>query len=418
VFWITDGLASELPDLDAPLKSGGTAPHDSAVVVGLEDYYELPDVPYAERDAAAFRDWLIYTRGVPSDRVAVVPKANREKLLAAARDAGARTGADGTVWVYFAGHGGASPETGERMLMGVDVQPDLETLTARSVPVAELRTAVTAGGGRAVLVLDTCYTGRGRAGDELLPGKRFAVPASALAPEPRVVEWTAAGPNQFSGPLEAARHGAFTWAVLGALRGWADGQLDGARDGTVTAEEARLYVEETLRTLGVRDQVPALEVEGARDWALAAHPRGEPAPDLRAAVTTPAAAPPPVAPVAPVAPPAPSAPTPGAARACFKRSKSVLEGATVRIDVDSGARALASLALGQEACVEVSPGALVLDLKVTGGLVPATRSVTVNVAPGATSWFFVGPPPNLLSGPAFAEVDATQYAEGRFKLLR
>ena len=33
----------------------------------------------------------------------------------------------GVVWVYFAGHGAASPETGERLLLGDDIRPDLAT---------------------------------------------------------------------------------------------------------------------------------------------------------------------------------------------------------------------------------------------------------------------------------------------------
>jgi len=116
-------MAGELPSVDTPLKTGASAPGDAAVVIGLDTYYELPDVPYADRDAAAVRDFLIYTHGIPSNRVHVVPKANREKIQVAVDDAAELAGTGGTVWVYFAGHGAASPTTGERMLMGIASSP-------------------------------------------------------------------------------------------------------------------------------------------------------------------------------------------------------------------------------------------------------------------------------------------------------
>jgi len=276
--------------LDArPSPTGAHAAADAAVIVGIEDYAFLPDVPYAKRDAQAFADFLLYTRGIPSSHIARVATANREKILHAAHTAAEQAGAEGTVWLYFAGHGGASPTTGERMLMGIDVQPDLDTFAARSVGLAELQDVVTGAGASAVFVLDTCYTGQGRSGGELLAGKRFAVPAYAAAARPEVVEWSAASANQFSGPLPAARHGAFTYAVLGALRGWADGQLDGRRDGRITAEEARLYVEEALRSLQVRDQVPVLT--GPSDRLLADHPGMEPPPELGGTTTAAGASP-------------------------------------------------------------------------------------------------------------------------------
>ena len=46
-----------------------------------------------------------------------------------------------------------------------------------------------------------------------------------------------------AGSLESLEHGFFTWLVVGALRGWADGEVDGRRDGAVNAVEAGLFVE-------------------------------------------------------------------------------------------------------------------------------------------------------------------------------
>lgn len=133
---------------------------------------------------------------------------------------------------------------------------------------------------KAVFILDTCYSGTGRGGETLLAGRRIAVPAWALEPpEAQILEWSAAGPDQLSGPIPAAGHGAFTWFVLGSLCGWADGALDGQRDGTVTAAEADAYVRKGLSSVGIVDQAPVMVAAGAASWVFSTA-AAEPGPDL------------------------------------------------------------------------------------------------------------------------------------------
>ncbi len=76
LLWTSAAFA--IPDLDEPARTGARASSDSAVIVGLEDYFVLPDVPYAKRDATVMYETLVYTRGIPSDRVQLLDKgANR-----------------------------------------------------------------------------------------------------------------------------------------------------------------------------------------------------------------------------------------------------------------------------------------------------------------------------------------------------
>ncbi len=56
---------------------------------------------------------------------------------------------------------------------------------------------------------------------------------------------------------------------MGALRGWADGELDGRRDGSVTAEEAQAYVTRVLRAAQVQGQTPQLLARDAGALVLA-----------------------------------------------------------------------------------------------------------------------------------------------------
>jgi hypothetical protein len=97
-----------------------------------------------------------------------------------------------------------------------------------------------------------------------------------------IAEWNAAGPDQLARPLPGTGHGAFTYFWVGAGRGWADGQLDGKKDGEITAEEAHEYITESLAAMGITAQTPQLTVDAAKGWSLVKGAK-EPAPDLRAA---------------------------------------------------------------------------------------------------------------------------------------
>lgn len=306
----TPVLATDSPDLLEPLRTGERAPADAAVVIGIETYPFVADVPYARRDAQAMYQFLVYTRGVPADRVRLLDTgASREQILDAVSRAGEQAGRDGTVWIYFAGHGAADTDSGERLLLGDDVRQDPAAFTARGVSVQTLERMAAKGGASVNLLVDACYAGLGRGGEELLAGKRFLVPTYTTAPNARVVEWNAAGPNELSGPIDAVRHGAFTYFAVGALRGWADGQLDGVRDGEVTADEARLYVNASLRTLQNTEQQSQLTAADPSRTVLSASSKLETGPTssqiaaLRDGASTPA-----VSPAAPARPAAPSGP--------------------------------------------------------------------------------------------------------------
>jgi len=268
---IPAALASPtLPDIDSPLRTGNRVESDTAVIVGNETYAFIGDVPYAARDARAFYRLAVYGLGVPRDNVQLLDKgASREMIAAAVEKAAKKAGRSGRVWFYFAGHGAASPSTGERILLGDDVRAQLESFEPRSLAVSEVEKIAGSSGADLVMLLDTCWTGQGRSGADLLDGKRFAMPTYAFEEAGKNVEWVATGPNQWSAPFHDVEHGAFTYFAIGALRGWADGQMDGKKDGIITAEEAQLFVEQSLQDHGFADQTPEIRVTKGHQFNLA-----------------------------------------------------------------------------------------------------------------------------------------------------
>ncbi len=256
-------LAAEpLPSIDTAVKTSSMAPLDAAVVIGVEDYWKLPRVPYALADAEAFYTWAVYTRGVPIQRIERLDNnPSAADIVAAVKRAGAATAAGGTIWLYFSGHGMAARD-GRRMVLGGSASgADREALEQGGAVLDDLELAATAHGARVVAIIDACYTG-----EAVRLGDRTAVPPYSL-PHRDVVEWLAAGADETSGPLEAAGHGAFTYFAIGALRGWADGQL-AAADGKVLGDEAQLYVEAGLKAARVTGQRPEMHGDGWTNLVL------------------------------------------------------------------------------------------------------------------------------------------------------
>jgi hypothetical protein len=241
--------AMAAPSLPDPPEGRDPHPSDAAVVIGVQDYFVLPDAPGAQTDALAVRDTLRTTRKIPDDRITLlIDGASRERILAAAKAAGAAAGTGGSAWLYFAGHAVHDPDNGTLHLLGADAQPQAEGLLSRAVTLDELAEALRSGGGRPTFWLDAGSGPDGRSDRDLGLGRPpSAEPVVLDAPKGSIV-WTSA-PG--AGPQGIDGHGAFTYLSVGALRGWADGHGEDPEDGTVTPEEAHRWAADTSAALDV-----------------------------------------------------------------------------------------------------------------------------------------------------------------------
>jgi hypothetical protein len=174
------------------------------------------------------------------------------------------------------------------VLVGVDAQQNARSLYARSVKRSEILSTLGAGGAPVVMVLDARFSGkfalakRSNEGKPALDVKPLVEDLQPVLPvldqtlPPTVTILGAAKADQFAGPLLGAKRPAFSYLMLGAMRGWAD--VD--RDGKVTAREAVNYAEVALSKEVGRGQTPTLE--GAETTVLAKS--AESSPDVGAIV--------------------------------------------------------------------------------------------------------------------------------------
>ena len=133
----------------------------AAVLIGVADYRHLTPLPAVENNLTElqrlFTDEFLW--GLPADRCRVVSNpAVPSAIEVALRDAAEVTGADGTLLVYYAGHGVVGP----RGALHLAVRTTEERLiNSTSFPYDWLRGQVRASRARRrIVILDCCYAGR------------------------------------------------------------------------------------------------------------------------------------------------------------------------------------------------------------------------------------------------------------------
>ena len=248
---------------------------DLAVIVAVSDYAFVQDVPGAEDNAEMWRAYLRDVRGVPTVKLLRGADATRENVL---EQVGALSASgSGRAWLVFVGHGSPSYDgtSSDGRLLMFDAQQSAKSIMANSVGRGELVGWLEKKRPSVVAVVDACFSGTFGDGTAKVEGQPVAPVSERIGTRATVL--AAAGAKQIAGELPGTGRPAFSYLVLGGLRGWAD--TDGSR--TVTAQELRSYSESVLSTvLTNRVQVPTLEAE-QEGLVLSAPTKPVPAPDLR-----------------------------------------------------------------------------------------------------------------------------------------
>ncbi len=276
--WHCWGQEVEWPDLSRPAQAVGGGEHDAAVVVGIEGYAFVGPVPGAETNAKQWHRYFANTRGVPPQNIKLLTGVDgtREEILEAAIQAAKRTGADGTLWFVFVGHGAPAADGKDGLLVGVDSQQKADSLETRGLRRRELLRVLAASQAKSIqVILDACFSGRRADGMPIASGLQPLVTVDAVdTMDSRMVILTAARGDQFAGALPGANRPAFSYLILGGLRGWA---TEGKRVA-VTAGDLLRYSKNVLEaTLRGRAQTP--DLLGSQDAVVGAS-AGEKGPDL------------------------------------------------------------------------------------------------------------------------------------------
>jgi len=204
----------------------------------------------------------------------------KDSMLEAAAEVAALAKPGGTVWVVFIGHGAPAEDGQDGVLVGVDAQQTPKSLYSRSLRQQELLAALGKGRqARTVAIIDACFSGSTGSG-ALVAGLQPLLPVAAAAKlDAKALVLSAGKGNEFAGPLPGAARPAFSYLLLGALRGWGDDD----RDGKVTAAEAVGYARAAIGMV-VKGRAQTPEVAFGDGKAVLAGGAREEGPELVAFV--------------------------------------------------------------------------------------------------------------------------------------
>lgn len=249
--------AETMADIPHGEKAG---PDDIAVIIGNRRYSVpgIPNVEFADRDAAIVREFLLKTFGFRPENVLYEQDATYAKFneIFGSRSSPhgrlyklVKTGrGDASVFIYYVGHGAPDLETQQAYFLPVDSNP--QYLATNGYPLQTFYENLAKIPAKTItIVLDTCFSGstdrgflfRGISPAVVKVKKEYGAPQNAVL-------LASASAEQVSVWYPEKKHSLFTYFLLQGIRGDADAD----RDGAITVGEMKTYLSRMIPYWSVR----------------------------------------------------------------------------------------------------------------------------------------------------------------------
>ncbi|MBU1170180.1 MAG: caspase family protein [Proteobacteria bacterium] len=252
--WKTPGENAEpenlTVDVDTTIPEGKISRPDAvAVVIGNTHYKKtgngVPDVDYAERDAAVMKKYLVRTMGFNEKNIIFKTDATSGDLRNIFGSADNLKGQlhnycrnESEVFIYYSGHGAPGDDGKSAYLVPVDASMDYIKNTGYSLDLF-YKSVGNLPSKSVTVVLDACFSG-GSGGGQLFTNVSPALvkniqPVRAVK---NCVIFSAADKDQVSVWNPEKRHGLFTYYFLKGL----SGEANKGKNKEITAGEMRDYL--------------------------------------------------------------------------------------------------------------------------------------------------------------------------------
>ena len=229
------------------------------LAIGVEDYKEAPDVPYADNSLELVSAALAKRFGIPEVNRVVLQgeEATGTFIRGKIRNTLRRLGPEDTLYFYYSGHG-MPGRNGEQLYLAprdivVSAFEDEDFAFANLL--GEIQQARV---GKVLAFLDTCFSGKAKADELVFPGVApIMVSAEQELPDKMTVFYAASG-AQFANSYDDKAHRLFSYFLA-----------QGLADGLGTVEDLGRYVSanvaEQARAKGaIYEQVPFVDGRGGK----------------------------------------------------------------------------------------------------------------------------------------------------------
>jgi len=253
-------VASDVDTL--PLMQTKSNPNAYAVVIGIENYRQkLPKVDFAVHDAMIVAEYLTKALGFPEENIVTLAnehasKSDFEKYFE--KWLGNNVEKDGSVFIYYSGHGAPNPKSGDAYLVPYDGDPSFIEQTGYSLKrMYEVLGKLPAK--EVLVVLDSCFSGAGGR-SVIAKGARPLVMnlQKTTISSLNMTIMAAASGNQISSTYDKKGHGLFTYYMLKGIKN--EEMIN--PDGSIAINDLFSYikpqVERIARKIYNNEQTPQL----------------------------------------------------------------------------------------------------------------------------------------------------------------
>jgi len=193
-----------------------------AIVIGIENYRQkLPTADFATHDAQTMAEYLVKVFGYPEENVITLLNDNASNVdLAKYFEKWLPNNVEpnGTVFVYYSGHGAPNPKTGDAYLVPYDGDPSFIDQTGYSLQ--RLYNALGKLPAKEVVVaLDSCFSGAGGRSVLAQGARPLVINLEKATVLPRnLTVMSAASGDQISSTYQDKGHGLFTYFMLKGIK--------------------------------------------------------------------------------------------------------------------------------------------------------------------------------------------------------
>jgi len=243
----TNTTVKKLEPLNPTLIKSKQESNKVALIIGIENYSDIPKVSYANDDAKFFFEYASTALGVSSDNIKMLIDKDAtyieiNKILKKWLKSKIKPGKTDLI-IFYAGHGLASKDNKELYLLPQDADPDLLSISAisRTKLFKEIETLKPK---TTTFFFDACYTGSSR-DDELIMADarpvRILDAVNENIPENFTI-FSATKLNQIASGLKGVDHGIFSYYLMKGL----EGKADANKDKDITNGELIAYLEKNV----------------------------------------------------------------------------------------------------------------------------------------------------------------------------
>ncbi|RLD61279.1 MAG: hypothetical protein DRJ01_08190 [Bacteroidetes bacterium] len=218
-----------------------------AVIFGIENYKNVSNATFAQRDANFIKEYCIKTVGIKENNIyfqtnANVTKAEFDKVFSSGGWLDKRVKLDETEIIFFyAGHGAPDLKEETAYLIPYDGDPNYASQTGYKLEkiydnLAKLKAK------SVTVFLDACFSGANRENEMLLAGTRPLVLEVKSPIAHGITVFSATSSNQISSAWLEKKHGLFSYYLMKGMQGDADTN----NDKKLSIKELGEYIQEKV----------------------------------------------------------------------------------------------------------------------------------------------------------------------------